>query len=74
MLEILKGLLDSAKATTYELLALLLPGAVVLAMLERTTELATPFGAIGTIATAYILGTVLQAIADFVLKRKRIAR
>lgn len=74
MLETLKGLLDSAKATTYELLALLLPGGVVLGALEHATELAIPFGTIGAIAAAYIFGTVLQAIADFLLKRERIKK
>lgn len=70
MLETLKGLLDSAKATTYELLALLLPGGVVLAVLEHSTDVAIPFGTIGPIAAAYIFGTVLQAISDFLLKRE----
>lgn len=70
MLETLKGLLDAAKATTYELLALLLPGGVVLSVLEHSTDVAIPFGTIGPIAAAYIFGTVLQAIADFLLKRE----
>lgn len=74
MLETLKGLLEAAKATTYELLALLLPGAVILATIERTCEVEMPFGTIGAIAAAYIFGTALQAIADFVLKRERIAK
>jgi len=74
MLETLRGLLETAKATTYELLALLLPGAIILAALERTCGILIPFDTIGTITTAYIFGMVLQAIADFVLKRKRIAK
>jgi hypothetical protein len=74
MLETLKGLLDAGKAATYELLALLLPGAVVLAALMHTTGFGSPFGAIGEIAICYIIGTVLQAFADYLLKRKPIRR
>lgn len=74
MLETLKGLVETAKATTYELLALLLPGAVVLATLEYTCEIAIPFATVGTIGAAYILGTVLQAVADFTLKRERVSK
>jgi hypothetical protein len=73
MLETLKSLLDAAKATTYELLALLLPGAVVLAVLECTCGVTMPFGTVGAIAAAYVFGTVLQAVADFVLKLEKVA-
>jgi hypothetical protein len=73
MLETLKGLIETAKATTYELLALLLPGGVILAVLERTHGATIPSGTIGSIAAAYAFGTVLQAIGDFILKRKKIA-
>lgn len=73
MLETLKSLLETAKATTYELLALLLPGGVIVAVLEETCGMTIPFGTIGAIAAAYVFGTVLQAVGDFILKRKRIA-
>lgn len=73
MLETLKGLLDTAKATTYELLALLLPGGVILAVLGGTCGITIPFGTVGAIAAAYVFGTVLQGVADYVLKREKIA-
>jgi len=74
MLEMLKAWLDAAKATTYELLALLLPGGVVLAGLEGCCDIDIPFGTMGAIAASHIFGTILQAIADYALKRDRIAK
>jgi hypothetical protein len=73
MLETLKGLLDTAKATTYELLALLLPGGVILAVLEGTCGITIPFGTVGAVAAAYVFGTVLQAVADYILKLGKVA-
>jgi len=74
VLETLKGLLDATKAFTYELLAVLLPGAVVLAALEHEYALVVPGDALGGASAAYVIGIVLQGMADFGLKRAWIAK
>jgi len=59
---------------TYELLAVLLPGAVVLAVLVQEYALVVPGATLGAIAGAYVIGIVLQGVADFGLKREWIAK
>ena len=73
MLETLKGVLDATKAFTYELLAVFLPGAVVLTVLAHEYSLIIPGETLGRTAAAYVIGIVLQGVADFARKRAWIA-
>jgi hypothetical protein len=72
--ETLKWLLDTAKVFTYELLAVLLPGAVVLSVLEQEYALLVPGATLGAINGAYVIGIVVQGVADFGLRRDWIAK
>jgi hypothetical protein len=73
-LETLKGLLDATKAFTYELLAVLLPGAAVLAVIGHEYALVVPSETLAATAAAYVIGIVLQGVADYCLKRTWIAK
>lgn len=62
------SLLDGAKATTYEVLAVLLPGAVALFGLERAGVTFWVGGTIQNLGAAYVVGTIVQAIASAVTR------
>ncbi|HEU4735002.1 MAG TPA: hypothetical protein VFT22_44220 [Kofleriaceae bacterium] len=65
-MEALKAFLDSLKAATYELTALLLPGAAALFSALSILGTTPPGGVIGVIGGSYALGLALQGIAAFV--------
>lgn len=73
-MEPLKTLLDSAKATTYELLALLLPGGVVLLSVTSAFALAVPGDVLGYVAGAYVVGLALQGVGDFLFRRRPLSK
>ncbi len=66
MIEGLKSLLDAGKTTTYELLAVLLPGAIVLSSAATLIPIPIVGGTVGELASAYILGTAVQGLASFI--------
>ena len=68
MAELLKGFIDSLKSTTYEFVAILLPGLLLAGVVGHV--FATPsLPAIGWVLVGYALGTAIQGVGAFLFWR-----
>ncbi len=68
-MEGVKILIDSVKSTTYELLALVLPGAILLLAALSAVGVTLPGGTVVLLGASYAAGMALQGIGDFLFKR-----
>src|SRR5690349_16619081 len=72
-MDTLKSLLESLKAATYGVLALLLPGAALIELLDRLVpiqSLASRWGTASYLALAYISGAAIQGVSSLLFGLK----